>query len=738
MSVRRYSLVPDPPRGFEPISLSDFDSLEGSVAVFAGSVDDVLSRRPEFTEQVDGLVITVGAEQSHVRIGPDCWHLTVPDVLLPELADLVDYILDMVGKSRAKWSFESQHSETLLAHFASAVDASSDAIGFASPTGVHFYQNAAFTKLLGKIGDNQPVSAYVDEDIGRKIFKTTMEGRKWTGEVRMYDRDGHVIDVFLRTYATRNKEGKITCLVGLHTDITERKKAEKEVQKLVEVVRHSRDLINLADLEGNMIFLNEAGSNMLGIDPANIENVSILQVIPDHLMELVHTELLPALTSGNDWKGDLQYLNQKTGKLTDVHAITFAVKDPETGTTQFLANVSQDITKRKQDEKELQRLRDNLGEIIDSSPSMIVCVDQEGKVTQWNSTAVQTIGVSAEEAVGQPLDKVFPRLANVMPLVCQAISSGMTQMVARKARPGEDKPRIEDILVYPLISGGIGGAVIRVDDVTERVRLDEIMVQSEKMLSVGGLAAGMAHEINNPLAGIMQTADVLVNRLTGDLPGNTSAAEKAGTTMEVIRTFMQARNVPKMLDNIQSSGNRAATIVSDMLSFARKSHSSFAPHDLAELLDQTVSIVGSDYDLKKKYDFRQIEIIRQYEEDLPRVRCESGKIQQVMFNLLRNGAEAMHDASGKDKTKQSRFVLRLAHEKISRMVRIEIEDNGPGMDAAIRKRVFEPFYTTKSPNQGTGLGLSVSYFIITDTHGGEIGVESTLGKGANFIIKLPV
>jgi len=281
-------------------------------------------------------------------------------------------------------------------------------------------------------------------------------------------------------------------------------------------------------------------------------------------------------------------------------------------------------------------------------------------------------------------------------------------------------------------------------DITERKRTQEMLIQSEKMLSVGGLAAGMAHEINNPLGGMMQTASVMSDRLSNvELPANQRAAEEAGTSMAAIAAFMNARGIIRMLGRISESGRRAAEIVRNMLSFARKSDATFSTHNLAELLDQTVDLAGSDYDLKKKFDFRQIEIVREYEENLPEVSCESGKIQQVFLNILRNGAEAMQEENEElsmknEALKKSRFVLRLTHEQEAERVRIEVADNGPGMNAATRKRIFEPFFTTKPVGQGTGLGLSVSYFIITENHSGEMRVESAPGKGTIFIIRLPL
>ncbi|MCP4119203.1 MAG: PAS domain S-box protein [Desulfobacteraceae bacterium] len=273
-------------------------------------------------------------------------------------------------------------------------------------------------------------------------------------------------------------------------------------------------------------------------------------------------------------------------------------------------------------------------------------------------------------------------------------------------------------------------------DVTDKMRMEEMMIQSEKMLSVGGLAAGMAHEINNPLAGMMQTAWVMANRLDAQmhLPASIKAAQEAGTSVEAIRNFMEARGILRMITNIIESGRRVAEIVDNMLSFARKSDASLAPHDMADLLDKTLELATTDYDLKKHYDFKKIEIRKEYEDNLPPVPCEGAKIQQVLLNILRNGAQAMQESGALPHL----FIVRAYVKPERKMMCLEIKDNGPGMTEATRKRVFEPFYTTKTVGQGTGLGLSVSYFIITENHGGEMTVESRPGAGTKFIIHLPL
>ena len=418
----------------------------------------------------------------------------------------------------------------------------------------------------------------------------------------------------------------------------------------------------------------------------------------------------------------------------------YIVSAASPGPNEFVT-IATDITERKLAEEALRHVRQYLSNVIDSMPSILVGVDEDGKVTQWNVQAQRATGLAAKDAEGMPLEQAFPRLAEEMARVRQAMGTRETQTRARKARQEAGETRFEDVTVYPLVANGAKGAVIRVDDVTEHVRIEEMMLQSEKMLSVGGLAAGMAHEINNPLGGMVQTASVMGSRLSNAaLPANRRAAEEAGTTMEAIEAFMRARGIFRMLDNIRTSGGRAAEIVSNMLHFARKDDAERQEHDLAELMDRCVDLAGSDYDLKKKYDFRQVEIAREYEEGVPPAPCLPGKIQQVLLNVLRNAAEAMQEekAAGKGGGKKPRIALRLAHEKAAKRARIEIEDNGPGMDEATRKRVFEPFFTTKPTDRGTGLGLSVSYFIVTENHGGEMWAEAEKGRGTKMVIRLPL
>ncbi|MCK5542331.1 MAG: PAS domain-containing protein [Desulfobacterales bacterium] len=394
-----------------------------------------------------------------------------------------------------------------------------------------------------------------------------------------------------------------------------------------------------------------------------------------------------------------------------------------------------DITQRKKIEKELRHLQNYLSNIINSMPSVLIGLDEKCKITQWNSQAEIKTGILAKHAQGKDIIRAFPHLGIVMEKIQKAIKDGKTQEDKKVSRRFDDKNLYEDITIYPFVTNGVEGVVVHIDDVSNQVRLEKMMIQSEKMLSVGGLAAGMAHEINNPLAGMIQNAQVIQSRLTKNIPANDKAALEAGTTMESIKKYMDKRGILDQLEIIRETGYRAAIIIQNMLAFVRQSDtdSNKSVQNIDCVLDKTIELAQSDYDLKNKFDFKEIKIVKEYDSKLPGVICEQSKIQQVFLNILKNGAEAMHD--GKERPEIPQFTLRILKDKD--MVKIEVEDNGPGIDPIICKRIFEPFFTTKSVGKGTGLGLSVSYLIIVEDHGGSMEVESTIGKGTKFIIKLP-
>ncbi|MET0029163.1 MAG: PAS domain S-box protein [Candidatus Thiodiazotropha sp.] len=551
-------------------------------------------------------------------------------------------------------------------------------------------------------------------------------------EFRFLRKDGRYMWIQGRgKIVDRDEAGKPLRFIGTHTDISHRKSMEKSLRLTQFIFDKAPIGIWKMGKGGEVLDVNEMGCSSLGYTRDELQQMTVFDFAPGFEKE--------------DWKYGISVLKKENTRTVEAQ---HQRNNGEIFPIQVIENVMhfegeefhvafvQDITERKRDEKELYRLRNYLTNIIDSMPSALIGVDSEGRVTQWNKTVEHATGVDADSARGSKIVDLLPWMSTVTEKIIHSIRTREVIHEQANTRPCDNHACYEDVTIYPLVTNGVEGAVIRIDDVSEKVKLQEMMIQSEKMLSVGGLAAGMAHEINNPLAGILQTANVLSNRLVDKLDNSISikAAEVAGTTTEAIQTFMQDRGIPRMLDAIKDSGSRIAEIVDNMLSFARKGSATITSHSLNELVDKSIKLAMADYDLKKEYDFKQIEILREYDDQLPDIPCEGAKIQQVILNLLSNGAQAM----AQNETAPSRFILRTYLDQPAKQVCLEIEDNGPGMDESTRKRVFEPFFTTKPVGVGTGLGLSISYFIITENHHGHMSVESLPGKGSRFKVCLPL
>ena len=384
-------------------------------------------------------------------------------------------------------------------------------------------------------------------------------------------------------------------------------------------------------------------------------------------------------------------------------------------------------------EQELNELRNYLENVINSMPSVLVGIDPKGEVTQWNFEAEKVSGIKKNEAVGRTLDDLLPEFQAEMADIRETIARREVKTSNKVVQGRDGEVKYSDITIYPLVANGVSGAVVRVDDVTEKVRLENMMVQTEKMMSVGGLAAGMAHEINNPLGIMMQACQNIVRRLSPDLKANQRVADELEIPIDKVLKYCEKRNILIMVNDISEAGERAARIVANMLQFSRGGEARFEAADLSELLDKSIELAANDYDLKKKYDFRHIEIAREYDVNLPLISVVKTEIEQVFLNLLKNSAQALASA---DTDTKSQIALRVTTE--NDFLRVEVQDNGPGMPDAVRKRVFEPFFTTKPPGLGTGLGLSVSYMIVTNNHKGTIEVETPLAGGTRFILRLPI
>ena len=399
----------------------------------------------------------------------------------------------------------------------------------------------------------------------------------------------------------------------------------------------------------------------------------------------------------------------------------------------FNKRLSRKVAGRTQ---ELEQSRDFFQNVINSTSDPIFVKDAQHRYVLTNEATAQLFGRKPQDVVGLTDFDIFPsEHAGVIRKKDEAVRGSGREDLFEECLP-DSNGSMRNFLTRKTPytdSSGRGFILGVVRDITEFKRMQDMVVQAEKMMSLGGLAAGMAHEINNPLGIVMQSAQNLHRRLFESLNANRQVAGELGLDYEAMAAYMRRRGILDAVGDIREAGERAATIVKNMLEFSRKSESGKEACDLAAITENVLNIISSDYDLSKRYDFRKIEINKDYSPQSFPVPCSRTKIGQVILNILKNAVQAM--ASNEQDHAAPRLSIRIRPE--GDFMRLDLEDNGPGMDEAVRKRIFEPFFTTKGTGEGTGLGMFVSYSIVTEHHGGQLLVDSAPGKGTTFSILLP-
>lgn len=397
--------------------------------------------------------------------------------------------------------------------------------------------------------------------------------------------------------------------------------------------------------------------------------------------------------------------------------------------------LSVEILRHENTEILLRQTQNFLHSILNSMPSTLIGLSVESRVTHWNSSAEHLTNIGAAKALGGDLLTLIPEMARYNSHLQEALASG-TPYWAENQRVGEDSlARYYDITIYPLQNSDSRGAVIRIDDVTQRVRIENLMIQNEKMVALGELAAGMAHEINNPLAAILQGAQSVQRRLSTKLARNRLVAEDEGVELAAVLRYTKARKIPRLLANIRTAGERAADIVRNMLEFSRYSNRQRTAVDLPDLARHSIELAKPACRLHHPV-FERITIHQELPDtDFPKVPCSAAEIQQVLLNLLRNASQALA-ADLEQRSEPPTIRLRISRDDNDAI--IEVSDNGPGITERVRRHIFDPFFTTKEVGSGTGLGLSITYYIVHERHRGTIAVDSTPGQGSRFTVRLPL
>jgi two-component system NtrC family sensor kinase len=366
---------------------------------------------------------------------------------------------------------------------------------------------------------------------------------------------------------------------------------------------------------------------------------------------------------------------------------------------------------------EFERLKDFNQNIVESINIGIFAVDLEDKVESWNAQMEVLFAKSRGEALRQPLSALLPEdfMERFNDIRKDPSAHGTHTLYKFRLALPTGETRIANIAIAPLLtrSFDVVGRIILIDDITDRIQLETQLTQSEKLSSIGLLAAGVAHEVNTPLAVISSYTQMLTKQLRSEPE--------------------MAKRLDPVLQKITQQTFRASEIVNGLLNFSRTSGSEFVPINLNTLLHDSAIL------LDHQFKTARIRVHSDLDPTLASIQGNQGKLQQVILNLMLNARDAMQSLED-DKVIQLRSRTQLLPDGDSLVV-VEIIDSGVGIEPEHLHRIFDPFFTTKTnpqPGQhkGTGLGLAVSYGILQE-HGGKIKVESTPGEGTTFRLEIP-
>lgn len=537
-------------------------------------------------------------------------------------------------------------------------------------------------------------------------------------------------------------DGSLAGIVGSFSDITELTRLHEKINRLSMAVDQSSSTIVMTDVDGNIEYVNRKFTETSGYtaEEAIGKNPHILE--SGVLSPEIYAGIWKTISSGKIWSGEYHH-HRKDDSLYWESASISPLVDERGTITGYLA-VKDDITERKQSDArfaELFRLVEHAKRewenTLDHLRDFVILADSEHRIIRSNRILADLTGNSIDSLAG--LD--WRELLEKSGFKFFSFSENRGELFHSRSA------RYYDINIYPIIEQNENkGFVVSLNDTTElRTIAKELekayseleeaqlqLFQQEKLASVGQLAAGVAHEINNPMGFISSNLGSLekyLNRLAefislGDQALATSGDSAAKMQMQDARKRLKIDHVlddsHQLIVESLDGASRVRRIVQDLKSFSRVDQAETAYINLNELLETTINIANNE--------IKYVATLNREFGDIPQIKCFPQQLNQVFLNLLVNAAHAMEE-------KQGTITVRTFSE--GENVLVQVSDTGSGMPEDIMKRIFDPFFTTKEVGKGTGLGLSISYDIIKK-HGGDIKVESEVGVGASFTVRLPV
>lgn len=356
--------------------------------------------------------------------------------------------------------------------------------------------------------------------------------------------------------------------------------------------------------------------------------------------------------------------------------------------------------------------------ILDSMPLMLIGLNEQLKITQWNNFAVSTTGMSVEHVSGKYLWDAYPSITLTPEQVKDTLNSGETLTIKHSQR-GQ---YYFDITCYAIKGHPEAGIVVLIDDITKQSKAENLLIQKDKFSVMGELAAAMAHDINIPLNTIKQSTDELNALVQSD-------ASKLLLNPEKIQSYL-AKN--------ELSGEQASAIIRHLTQFSKNESQEKQLVSIPILMDQALSVAGAMFSNTNGLSFDDIQIHRDYADDLPKIPCFVAEIQQVCISILRHACYSLGKKAKRKDVQNDTPKIDINIGKFYDSLWVKVQHNGLGLTAEEQMTIFEPFYQNETIEAACDLEnrLSFSYFIITEHHEGRMAVTSDIDVGTTFHVQL--
>ncbi len=530
--------------------------------------------------------------------------------------------------------------------------------------------------------------------------------------VQMIRRDGSLLDVEVSAGAVR-MDDKQAIQIWVR-DISEQKRLEEEralsEKRLGELYDSVSDLIYTQDIEGRFTSVNKAIAGLFDLTSAEMVGMKASAFMKVELAPFFETEYLGKLKEQGHYEGITAYIAGDNHKFyIDYRSVLVRPPHGEP----YISGIGRDVTSQIMAQRKVREASQRMQAVLDASPNPIVAYDVAGNVTLVNKSFTDVFGWTFEELAGRsvpfvPEDQKEKTMQAVRDLFSGKISGVGTLETARLTKAGDRRDIIVSATLISSSEGKPAGMVVSFTDITERKKMEAVLLQSQKMEAVGVLAGGIAHDFNNLLMGIQ---------------GNVSLSLLSRDMNDGLRRNME---------NIESLVNRGATLTRQLLGFARGGKYEVKTYNICDILEVESALFGDTH--------KDIVIERNPAPDLWKVDVDRAQVEQVFMNLFVNAGQAM--PKGGQLTLEAENVMiddasqRMFYIRPGRYVRVSVTDTGIGMDEKTKSRIFEPFFTTKEPGKGTGMGLASVYGIVKN-HGGFINVYSEPGQGTSFHVYFP-